>query len=148
MIDIHGSGKRRRVKRFDMTPMIDVVFQLIIFFMFTSQLGQVTRTEIELPRERGDAEAAIERATLVIDIDRDGSLSLEGRPATFESLARVVGREQERLGDNASKIRVLIRAHRLAESSALNELAERLTTMGISRWSLGAVEPTAGGGGG
>ncbi|MCH8037092.1 MAG: biopolymer transporter ExbD, partial [Proteobacteria bacterium] len=41
-----------------MTPMIDVVFQLMIFFMYTAQFAQVTRTAIDLPDEAGEEQVA------------------------------------------------------------------------------------------
>ncbi len=33
----------------DLTPMIDVVFLLIIFFMTTAQFARLTRADVELP---------------------------------------------------------------------------------------------------
>ena len=45
---------RRRKSRLlpvDMTPMIDIVFQLLIFFLTTAQLAQFSRAEMDLPEE-------------------------------------------------------------------------------------------------
>ena len=48
---------RRRKSRLlpvDMTPMIDIVFQLLIFFLTTAQLAQFSRAEMDLPEEAGE----------------------------------------------------------------------------------------------
>ena len=131
---VHGE----RVRRFDMTPMIDVVLQLIIFFMFTSQLGQIARTEVELPEEQGQQDRLEERPTLVVDLDREGNLVLETKPITFPGLIRVVEREIDRAGEPAA-LRVLIRPDRRCAASHLNRLAQRLAELGVRDWTIGTT---------
>ncbi|MEM7623368.1 MAG: biopolymer transporter ExbD [Planctomycetota bacterium] len=128
-----------------MTPMIDVVLQLIIFFMFTSQFGQIARTEVDLPREPGDEEPVPNRPDFVIDLEQDGSFRLEGGPMTFNGLVRVITREAERR-ENPGEIRVLIRPDRSAAAGPLNALAEALAGAGIRRWSIGTRDGAAAGG--
>ena len=45
---------RERQLPVDMTPMIDIVFQLLIFFLVTAQLSQHSRADLELPQEAGE----------------------------------------------------------------------------------------------
>ena len=45
--------RRRPDVAFNMTPMIDIVFLLIIFFMTVSQITQVNDEPIELPKLEG-----------------------------------------------------------------------------------------------
>ena len=47
--------KRRRTTsaRINMTPMIDIVFLLIIFFMTVSQVTEVNREQLSLPKQPG-----------------------------------------------------------------------------------------------
>jgi biopolymer transport protein ExbD len=126
------------IRTFDMTPMIDVVLQLIIFFMFTSQFGQVTRSEVELPRERGEEEeAAADRPTLVIDISSEGVFLVEARPMPLERVVGLVGAEVARSGGRADRVDLLIRADRRATATRLNQLANALSEIGVRRWSLG-----------
>ena len=50
--------EQSRTAAFDLTPMIDVVLQLIIiFFMYTTQFAQVMRSELDLPQETGEGGA-------------------------------------------------------------------------------------------
>ena len=39
-----------------MTPMIDVTFLLLIFFMTVSQVSKLNREQLELPRQQGTEE--------------------------------------------------------------------------------------------
>ena len=55
-----NSRSSARAVNIDMTPMIDIVFQLLIFFLVTSQMAEQTRTELDLPREKG--EESVEQA--------------------------------------------------------------------------------------
>lgn len=126
-----------RIRGFDMTPMIDVVLQLIIFFMFTSQFGQFSRTPVDLPKEAGEQEVDPEPPTLAIDIASDGSLSLEAKPITFPGLVTVVQREIDRMGGDASKVDVLIRPDRAARAEHLNRIAQRFSGMGVRNWRIG-----------
>ena len=58
---------------FNMTPMIDVVFLLIIFFMTVSQLNQNLLSPMQLPISNyGDVATA--PATLVLNLDSEGHL--------------------------------------------------------------------------
>ena len=137
---------RERVRAFDMTPMIDVVLQLIIFFMFTSRFGQLTRTEVELPREKGEIEQIVEVPTIVVDMDASGALRIEARPVSLESIKAVVRREITGAGGRADRIDLLVRADRMAPATHLNTLANELALLGVRNWRLGTVDPAGIGG--
>lgn len=59
----------------DMTPMIDVVFQLILFFMLTSSLQRPNQIELDLPESSSGAKSQ-DQPSLVISYGM-----LEGKPA-------------------------------------------------------------------
>ena len=75
----------------DMTPMIDVVFQLIIFFMTVSQQSHLVATELELPRMAGAIDQA--PATLTINITHDGRIIVSGEPIGLARLDESIHRE-------------------------------------------------------
>lgn len=65
----------------DLTPMIDVVFLMLIFFMVTTQLiKQETDLGIQLPSEAMPKAAAELPSKHIIDIMPDGSILLNGGP--------------------------------------------------------------------
>ena len=69
----------------ELTPMIDVVFLLIIFFMVTAEFARNVRAEVELPRLPGEQSQQTEEAGVVINIDADGRIILHRRVALIES---------------------------------------------------------------
>lgn len=132
-------SNRERVAGFDMTPMIDVVFQLIIFFLYTSQFTRLTRTPLDLPEQPGDALEVVEPANITIDIDRDGSYLIEREVRTLSQIQELVSFEQV-----AGPVRVLVRADRSLPAASLNRLASMLSDAGIAGWELGTAKPAGG----
>lgn len=133
-----------RIRAFDLTPMIDVVLQLIIFFMFTSQFGELTRTEVELPREAGQEDQA-PKPTLAIDLTSEGVILLEREPITLEGLAQLAAIKIERVGD-PDQVVVRVRPDRECRAAHLNRLMNRLARAGVRRWSIGTMDPELVGG--
>jgi biopolymer transport protein ExbD len=124
---------------FDLTPMIDVILLLIIFFMLSSQFATSELRPVDLPREPGDARASESAAAqLVIDLDRDGGCSIMGEPVPLEELPRRISRAQG--GTDVRHSGIVVRADRSGSSAALNRLAARLAEAKVDNWSL-AVAP-------
>ncbi len=135
----------RRPLGFDMTPMIDVVLQLIIFFLFTSQLSQVMRSPIDLPEEAGDKSQAVTPGTIIIDVTAAGMYLLEGQSRTLEDVVRVVALEQQHAEASGQVVDLLIRADREGPAAHINILATRLASVGVRQWKLGTSVPSGGG---
>lgn len=135
--------RHRPTRGFDLTPMIDVVLQLIIFFMFTSQFGQISRTPVDLPVEPGEG-AAEAHPSLVVDITEAGAYVVDAKPLTFDRVVALVENEIARSG-GAQRVVVLVRPDRHATAAALNRLAEELARRGVRRWSM-ATRADGGGG--
>jgi biopolymer transport protein ExbD len=77
-------GRRRALppdaeqEGFDMTPMIDVTFQLIIFFMLVSDMSR-TRTEVLKLPAASTATRIDNLDDLVVNIQADGTVKIDGR---------------------------------------------------------------------
>lgn len=126
---------------FDLTPMIDVILLLIIFFMLSSQFASTEARPVDLPIEAGMRERPDQaRATLLIDIDREGRYSVLGEPASLDALARMAAPRAGQAGEPAVRSAVVVRADRACPAGALNRLADSLASAGVERWSV-AVRP-------
>ncbi len=71
----------------NMTPMIDCVFLLLIFFLVATRLEEQTpQIPLRLPEvvDRGALSPAPEK--LVVSVYRDGSITLDNRPVSLEEL--------------------------------------------------------------
>jgi len=135
----------RRPLGFDMTPMIDVVLQLIIFFLFTSQLSQVMRSPIDLPEEAGDKAQAVSPGTIVVDVTGTGVYLIEGEARSLEDVVRLVSLEQQHAEASGRVLDLLIRADRQGPAAHINILATRLASVGVRQWKLGTSVPAGGG---
>ena len=128
---------------FDLTPMIDVILVLIIFFMLRSQFASSELRPVHLPVEPGAAAASSgATARLIVDVDREGNCSVMGEPIPAAELAGRLAQVQRDTGTRHSG--VVVRADRQAPAAVLNRLAERLAEARIGNWSL-AVAASEGG---
>ena len=102
----------------DMTPMIDVVFNLIIFFMLVNQMVQTERAKLELPvAEQAKADKNTDKQRLIINVHKlqddvkNTRLEVAGRRVTWAELAKILTNEASKSRDEsgASNRSVLIR---------------------------------------
>ncbi len=137
---IFSRPTRSRPRGFNLTPMIDVVFQLVIFFLFTAQFGELTHTEIDLPRQPGERNESSSKPTFVLDIDDRGQLFAQSEPISVEAFAALVSREIDRLGSPDS-ISVRVRPDRNSPAADLNRVTRRVAELGVSKWSIATIAP-------
>jgi len=127
----------------DLTSMIDVVFQLIIFFMFTSQFGELRRTEIDLPKQPGDESAARQEPAMIIDLTNEGLYLVESASTSLAEIERLAAAGvANQLSEDPFD--VLIRPDRNAGAIHLDRLLMRLSNTGVQRWKLATVDEGGG----
>jgi biopolymer transport protein ExbD len=85
----------------DLTPMIDVVFQLLIFFMVTAVFAITPGLDIKLP-ESEEAQAP-EKENLFIVVDQDGNMKLNHKSVTFATLKEELQAKRQLL-DNTTML--------------------------------------------
>ena len=95
----------------NMTPMIDVVFQLIIFFLVS---GHLVKQEMQLPlplptARSGKEQSDGDKPRLTINVLKDGQLLLAGRTTSTEDLAADL---QDRFAKHGKDLEVRIRCDR------------------------------------
>ena len=75
---------RRPEVSINLTPLIDVVFLLLIFFMVSTSFSDLTQLVVELPEAEG-MPASVETAA-VLSIDATGNMVLNGAPVPNDAL--------------------------------------------------------------
>ncbi len=74
------SRKKRPPLEITLTPMIDVVFLLLIFFMVTTTFNQQSELKIKLPETKGDeAKKDNQKKMIVLTINADGIYFISGQ---------------------------------------------------------------------
>jgi len=78
----HGGGLRGRGKNIidsaavDLTPLIDVTFQLLIFFLLTATFNTDAAFKVKLPKASA-SEPATESKSIVVEISEDGRFEID-----------------------------------------------------------------------
>ncbi len=101
------SAPRRATVGFNTTPMIDVVFLLIIFFMVSSHLArQESQLPVELPPAvTGKVPVADQPRRIIVSIGADGAMALSGEPVGAEQLLARLQVEHRQHADCQVRIR-------------------------------------------
>ncbi|MBN2618484.1 MAG: biopolymer transporter ExbD [Spirochaetales bacterium] len=96
---------RRRLKRTavaDMTPMIDIIFQLVIFFMISSVFNTAPGIDIELPQ--GETSQTLEVTPLVITITSGENIFLNKENIPIEKLKTALKQYKENVDDKTDQV--------------------------------------------
>ncbi len=114
-----------------MTPMIDIVFLLIIFFMTVSQVTQVNQEQLELARQTGAEDQ--KPAVLTINLIEDGRIVVGGLTYEVPELIALLADELTQLGDDPTRLTVVLRVDRRVEGRVLKPVVEALANMDIRK---------------
>jgi len=121
----------------NLTPMIDVVFLLLIFFMVaTTFLDPERELGVELPQAESGNVTDVPPDEIVINVARDGSLTVSGRIVARDELL-------ERLRTAAThdpKTPVTIRGDRRVAHEAIVGVMDACGMAGLSNLAIGTLE--------
>jgi len=141
-----GKGRRKLEEcELDMTPMIDIVFQLIIFFIVTISIADNRNPNILLARApdapeydpaTGGATEGNEALTLIIEVDRRGRISVTNIPLTEDRLRVLLHNRRARF----HSFPVMIRADYLTPHRYVRNVMDICASMGIGRVSFVAIK--------
>jgi len=124
----HRSG----IPGLNMTPMIDIVFLLIIFFMTVSQITKNISAEVRLP-EVAQADDFDLPEPLEIVIMADGEIRLDGNPSSPDSVAVWINTIAGKAGLAPKQLEIRMRIDRDCDSRIVNRIFSELGTAGVER---------------
>ena len=122
--------------RVDMTPMVDVAFLLLIFFMVTTVFRQPTAMEINLPAP--DATVSVpESNVLTVFVDREDALfaRIAAEPPSRVTWDDLRPTFEANVTANPDLI-VLVRIHPRAPFETMVDMMDLLEDAGMTRFSL------------
>lgn len=123
--------RRRPALELGMTPLIDIVFLLLIFFMLTSSFVVNEGIQVDLPVTESPHSMPGEDS-VVITVRPDGTILLRGKLMTSLEL----GEWLERQGEDVLRRPFEIRSDRRASIQTVVSLLEMLRNKGASRVML------------
>jgi biopolymer transport protein ExbD len=113
----------------NMTPMIDVTFLLLIFFMTVHAVSKANRENIPLPKTHGSQDQT--ETPLTINVRFDGGIVVSGNRLSLAQLASVVGEELGKHQGEPSQLKVVLRADRGGTSRTVNEVVTLLERLDV-----------------
>jgi len=119
--------------RLEITPLIDVIFLLLTFFLFSIVLMvRADVLDVRVPElSAGRSERA--PATVTVVITADGSTIVDGEPTPIPGIVARVKTRLEALDEGAP---VLLAVDQGAPAGRLIEVADALTGGGVDRFSV------------
>jgi biopolymer transport protein ExbD len=125
----------------DMTPMIDVVFQLMIFFLVATKLDEAEREfPVALPTASEAKPFTSKPNELFINIERSGRFFVEGRFVSLEELERVI---RQSAANNPTQT-VRIRADQESQTKFVVAAINTIVKAGIRDYRIDTAIPEGG----
>jgi biopolymer transport protein ExbD len=118
----------------NLTPLIDVVFLLLIFFMVSTTFEQQSRIQIELPEATAEATKP-DDDSLEIIIDAQGRLFIWEEQVVNTELKTLKGAIGKAVGEREG-IPVIIRADAKTPHQAVITALDATSQLGLTRISL------------
>ena len=119
----------------DMTPMLDIVFIMLIFFIVTSTF--VKESGIDVTRPLAQTAVRQELASILVGIDKDGQVWINQRRIDI----RAVRANIERLHAENPQGTVVIQADRASQTGILVEVMDQAKLAGVENVAIAASRP-------
>ena len=113
----------------DMSPLLDVVFLLLIFFLVTTTFLPDAGMDLELPESTTAAPS--EMAPTVVSVSEDGTINYEGRNISVDELQREIAALPE-----DERQRVTVRADARVDYGVIVRIIDALRNAGAEGLSL------------
>jgi biopolymer transport protein ExbD len=129
----------------DMTPMIDMTFQLIAFLMVMINFTEVDQNaKVVLPKSElaRPADKPLEKPITLHVLDK-GEVILGGQVVFIEGLKALLGREADAIvaeGKSQNVATIIVRAHRDAPVGKVQEIIKACQESGFEKFALRAEE--------
>ncbi len=120
--------------RLDLTPLVDCVLQLIIFFMLTSAFVALTGVKVSLPKATPEA-IRHQREELQVSITREGKVFLEKREVSLEDLREIFASRAKR----APETLVVVNADRECHHGLVVEVLDLAKTSGLKNLAIATL---------
>jgi len=118
----------------NLTPLIDVVFLLLIFFMVTTTFTKETRLLIDLPEANGEV-ADSSPATLELVIAKDGSYAVNGQNLINRDIKTIMAALREASSGNTD-LPLVITADAQATHQAVITAMDAAGRLGFSQLNI------------
>ena len=121
----------------NLTPLIDMMFILLIFFIVTSSF--VKESGINVNRPTAKTAVRKERGNIIVAIDKDGNVWIDRHQVDV----RAVRAKVERMKSENPEGEVVIVADKASHTGTLVQVMDQVRLAGVSNISIAASKPGA-----
>jgi len=125
--------RRRDEDTINVTSLVDIIFNLLIFFMLTTSFSESRGLEIELP-EASAADVAITSQDLTIALLKDGQMVVKGQAVRISELDAIFQSHKNTHVGGA----VIVQADREVAHGRVVEVVDAAKRAGIKRLGIAA----------
>lgn len=131
--------------KFNLTPMIDVVFNLIIFFLAASHIARSqSQEQVNLPEAtKGQQEREERQQRLVITVTRDESLWVSGNRVTLPQVELMLSPDAKVSDEQRRNREVRIRTDRDVPYQAIEPLLVTCAKAGVTNIKFAVIQSKA-----
>ena len=133
------SRRGRHEASVELTPLIDVVFLLLIFFMVSTTFTRETQLSVDLPEATGLMREEADRQIEVL-IDEAGNYRVNGRPVV-DTRMRTLQAAVYKISQGDTTLPFIISADAQAAHESVVRAMDAAGQMGFSRLSIASVQP-------
>lgn len=123
--------KRRKRPELNLVPLIDVLVMLVFFAFVTMQFKSASTMNLTLPKVETAGKSEL-KDSLTISIAKEGTVDLNGRPATMETLAALV----KEIGGLSKEVTVVIRSDENTPLRFVTEAMDICRKQGLNKIRL------------
>ena len=115
----------------DVTPLIDIIFQLVLFFMVSTTFVSAPGIEVDLPRSSSDTMVR-DTDDLSIWVKADGAVFVDEDPVDFAGLNAALSRAAK---DNPSTL-VMLKADRTVDHGRVVAVMDAARRHGLTQLAI------------
>ena len=127
--------RRPEPPRVELTPLIDVVFLLLIFFMVSTTFDKHTRLEVDLPEVQTENPTEQEKDQIEITIDAEGHFYVNDRELVRHDVDTLKATLQK-IADGRDDLPVIVTGDKGAPYQAAMSVMDAAGQLGLSRLSF------------
>jgi len=116
----------------NITPMLDIVFIMLIFFIVTTSFVKERGLEVSRPSNSPPKEIKKNKGPIVVKIDSNGNISMKGRMLEDKAVEANLEREKAEKPDSP----LIIAAHPDADTNALVIILDAADAVGVASVSV------------
>ena len=138
----HGAGESGADP--DLTPMLDLVMQLLMYFIMVANfIDQENTADVYLPVAQSAKPIHDDNDVLFLNVDRDGQVLILGEaPKDLEATRLWLDNRaldaKQKSGDGTNRTALVVRAHRDASYETVYRLMQTCKEKGFKRFKLRA----------